>query len=493
MAAGLSVSDVVNVDIVMSPLATPYRNFGAGLIVGASNVIDTFERIRSYATIAAVANDFGTSAPEYYSAARVFAQSPQPDLVYVGKWASAATAATLKGGALSAAQQAMSNWTSITTGSFKITVNSVLKTLTSLDFSAQTNLNGVATVITTALSGATCVWNSVYSRFEITSPTTGASSTLTYAIAAGSGADISAQLKLTTGVASAPVAGIAAETIVAGLQALADKSGDWYAAIVAASLPSSADVLAAADYIEASGKSRMLGLTIQDATAIDATNTTDLAYLLATAAYRKTFWQYSSADAYAVASFFGRAATVNFEGSNTTLTMKFKIEPGVTAETLTESQATALAGKHGNTFVNYDNGAAIIQQGVMADGSFFDEVHGTDWLQNRVQTDVWNLLYTSTTKIPQTDAGTDQIVATIAAALQQAVINGLVAPGVWNAGGFGQLRRGDTLTKGFYIYAPPVATQGQADREARKSVPIQCAIKLAGAVHSVDIVINVNR
>jgi len=493
MAAGLSVSDVVNVDIVMSPLATPYRNFGAGLIVGASNVIDTYERIRAYTTISGVAADFGTTAPEYYAAARFFAQSPQPDLLYIGKWASSATAATLHGGVLSGAQQAMSNWTSITTGSMKITVNGVLKTLTGLDFSAQTNLNGVATVITTALSGATVVWNAVYGRFEVTSPTTGGSSTLTYATTAGSGADISAQLKLDSAAASAPVAGIVAETLVTALQAFANKSGDWYAAIVAASLPGNSDVLAAADYIEASAKSRMLGLTIQASTAIDATNTSDLAYLLSVGHYRKTFWQYSSTDAYAVASFFGRAATVNFEGSNTTLTMKFKVEPGIVAETLTESQALALAGKHGNVFVNYDNGAAIIQQGVMADGSFFDEVHGTDWLQNRVQTDVWNLLYTSPTKVPQTDAGTGLIVVSIEAALQQAVVNGLVAPGVWNAAGFGQLQQGDTLTKGFYVYAPPVATQSQANREARKSVPIQCAIKLAGAVHSVDVTINVNR
>ena len=115
MAAGLPVSDIVNVDIVMSPTATPYRNFGAGLIVGASNVIDTTERIRAYSTIAQVANDFSSTMPEYLAAVRFFGQSPQPDLVYIGKWASAATAATLKGGVLTVSQQAMSNWTTITT------------------------------------------------------------------------------------------------------------------------------------------------------------------------------------------------------------------------------------------------------------------------------------------------------------------------------------------------------------------------------------------
>ena len=129
----------------------------------------------------------------------------------------------------------------------------------------------------------------------------------------------------------------------------------------------------------------------------------------------------------------------------------------------------------------------------MADGSFFDEVHGLDWFQNRVQTDVWNLLYTSLTKIPQTDAGNHLIVATIERDCEQAVTNGLAAPGVWNAAGFGQLQQGDTLSNGYYVYAPPISSQSQADREARKSVPIQTALKLAGAIHSVPVIVNVNR
>jgi hypothetical protein len=32
---------------------------------------------------------------------------------------------------------------------------------------------------------------------------------------------------------------------------------------------------------------------------------------------------------------------------------------------------------------------AIWQEGTMANGAFFDEVHGTDWLQNALQTELW--------------------------------------------------------------------------------------------------------
>jgi hypothetical protein len=160
---------------------------------------------------------------------------------------------------------------------------------------------------------------------------------------------------------------------------------------------------------------------------------------------------------------------------------------------LTETQALTLRAKNCNVFVNYDNDTAIIQEGKMANGYFFDEVHGLDWLQNAIQTDVWNLLYQSQTKIPQTDPGISQICTTVENTSNRAVRNGLLAPGLWNGPNMGALRTGQALTKGFYVFADLVANQPQADREARKAPPIQVAAKLAGAVHFADVLVNVNR
>jgi hypothetical protein len=64
---------------------------------------------------------------------------------------------------------------------------------------------------------------------------------------------------------------------------------------------------------------------------------------------------------------------------------------------------------------------------------------------------------------------------------------------VWGGDPVGNLATGDTLAAGYYAYAPPIASQAQADRETRKAPVIQCAIKLAGAVHFADVIINVNR
>lgn len=494
MSQGLSVSDVVNVSIVMSPIAAAVRNFGALLVLGSSPVIDTTERIRSYTTLSAVGNDFGTTAPEYLAAVNFFSQSPQPSLLYIGRWAQTATAGVLHGARLSASQQAIANFQAVTNGGFNITIDGTVKNVTGLNFSGAANLNAVAAIIATALSTANVVWGANNQRFDVISKTSGATSTVSYASAPGTGTDVSTLLGLTAASgASAPVAGIPAETLLSAVAQMANISTDWYGLAVAALGLQDADQIAVAAFIEAASPSRIFGITTQAAGTLDPTSTTDLAYLLSAAKYRRTFIQYSSSSPYAVTSMYGRAFTVDFTGNRTTITLKFKQEPGVTAETLTETQAATLKAKKCNVFVNYNNSTAIIQEGQMTDGSFFDEVHGLDFTQNDVQTALYNALYTSPTKIPQTDAGNEILANVISARLAQGVANGLIAPGVWNSAGFGALSQGDTLDKGYYVYTPPVSSQSQADREARKAVTMQCAIKLAGAVHSANVIINVNR
>lgn len=493
MSLGLSVSDVVSVTINMSPTAAAVRNFGALLVLGSSSVIDTNERIRSYTTLAAVGTDFGTTAPEYLAAVNFFSQSPQPSLLYIGRWAQTATSGVLHGARLSTSQQAIANFQAITNGGFNITVDGTVKNVTGLNFSGAANLNAVAAIIATALSTANVVWGANNQRFDVVSKTTGATSTVGYA-STGTGTDVSTLLGLTAASgASAPVAGIVAETLLSAVTQMANISNDWYGLAIAAIGLQDVDQIAVAATIEASSPSRIFGITTQASATLDPTSTTDLAYVLSAAKYRRTFIQYSSSSPYAVTSMYGRAFTVDFTGNKTTITLKFKQEPGVTAETLTETQAATLKAKKCNVFVNYNNSTAIIQEGQMCDGSFFDEVHGLDYTQNDVQTAVYNALYTSPTKIPQTDAGNEILANVVSARLAQGVTNGLIAPGVWNSAGFGALTQGDTLDKGYYVYTPPVSSQSQADREARKAVTMQCAIKLAGAVHSANVIINVNR
>lgn len=490
MARGLSVDRIVYVSVNLQPLAVPRRTFGVLCIAGDSDVIDGLERIRSYTSLDAVADDFGLNAPECLAAELYFSQSPRPKILNIGRWLHAATAAILRGGV---ATTTLVSWTAITDGAMKIEIDGAEASLSGMDFHEATNMNSVAAVIDAKLAtvDAGCIWDG--GKFVVTSTATGATATLGFATAPASGTDIGAMTGLTLALAYTPVPGYDAETPAACAAALADVSSEWYGLMFAATAAITEDQhVAVAAFIEATGKSRIYGVTVTDARILSATFTTDLGTRLKALSYKRSVVQYSD-NPYAVASLFGRAFTVNFNANRSTITLKFKQEPGVVAENLTETQATVLAAKNVNVFVYYDNDTAIIQEGKVASGAFFDEIHGLDWLQNAVQTECYNLLYQSKTKIPQTESGVSQIVGTIAGVMGEAVNNGLVAPGVWNADGFGQLERGQYLPKGWYIYSQPIVDQPQSEREQRKAPPIQCAVKLAGAVHFVDVQIDVNR
>ena len=493
MSTGLSVSRLINVTVNLAPTGAQFANVNALMVIGSSNVIDTVQRVRSYNSIAAVAADFGGTAPEYLAAVDFFNQSPQPTQLYIGRWAQAATSGQLVGGTLTATNSLIATWTAITSGGVNLTIDGTARNLSGLNFSAATNLNGVAAIIATALStNGTCTYNSVNNNFTITSSTTGASSTVSFATA-GAGTDISVLLNMrnTAGNGAYVVAGQIAESALKAVQTIDNLPTQWYGLMIASTSVQDSDHIAIAAYIE--GTFHIYGVGTTETGALTSTSTTDIGYILAQTGYKRTFTQYSSYDPYAVASMFGREFTVNYQGNNTVINLMYKIEPGITAENLTASQADSLIAKRYNFYVNYNNGTAILQNGVMTGPFYIDEVHGTDALSNQIQTNVYNLLYTTPTKIPQTDAGITQIVNVVEATCAAFVANGLLAPGTWTTSGFGTLNQGDFMPKGYYVYAQPVALQATADRAARKSPPIQVAAKLAGAVDTVNVAITVNR
>lgn len=280
-------------------------------------------------------------------------------------------------------------------------------------------------------------------------------------------------------------------TLASRINDLASASGDWYGMSLAMKEPpANAGIVQIAQMIEAYNPPRTLWVTTQEIGAVQADSTNDLAYLMNQANTSRTWVQYSTFSPYAAVSAFARIATVDYTGINTTLTLKFKDEPDVASETLTSAQAAALDAKKCNVFAKYQNGYSIIIQGYMADGTWADTRIGVDAYQNALQTAGFNLL-TSMPKIPQTDAGMITIKATYDQVSQTYVRNGLFAPGIWDGPAFGALKTGATLNDGYYIYAPPVASQSAADRAARKAVVMQIACKLAGAVHSSNVLVNV--
>ncbi|HDL6968650.1 TPA: DUF3383 family protein, partial [Yersinia enterocolitica] len=289
MSQGLPVSNIVNVTVNMAVRAAMARNFGSLLVVGPSPVIDAHERLRSYSSATDIASDFGLDAPEYKAANLYYQQSPQPIDSYVGRWVKEDAAGLLRGAILNPTQQLMANFTAVVDGSMKITVDGTVKTVTGVDWSAETNLNGVAARVADKLTTATVIWNG--SRFIITSKTTGAASAVGYGSANTTGTDISVLMGLIESAGALPVQGLASETIQACIYKLADMSTRWYGLVIADPSLSDTDVISIASFIQSDDVSRVYGHTTQVTTALDADIDTDIASKLKAAKYARTLVQ----------------------------------------------------------------------------------------------------------------------------------------------------------------------------------------------------------
>lgn len=493
MPTNLPISRLISTSVNLAPAAAQMQNVSNLLVLGSTAHIDVVKRIVSFASLADVALEFASNTPEYQAAAAWFGQSPQPTSLLIGRWAKTNTSGQLIGAPIPAANQVISVWNAITNGAFRLTVDGgAVQSVTGLNFSAAANMNGVAAVVQAGITGATVVWDALEKYFIFTSNTTGATSSVSFLTAGASGTDISGLLGGLTGTAAYLANGIVAESALAAAQLFDNMFGQqWYGLVIPEAVD--ADHTAVAGFIEAATNKHTYGVGTVDANVLNAGATTDIASVLKALNYKKTFVQYSSTSVHAISSLLGRILTTNYTGNNTVITLMYKTEPGIVAENLTATQLASLEGKNCNVFVAYNNNTAIIEPGVAVSGEFIDTVIGTDVLALTIQTAVYNLLYTSTTKIPQSDAGNNLIVATIEGVCAQFVRNGLLAPGTWSTGGFGALNQGDFLPKGFYVYAPPISQQLATDRAARRSVAIQVAAKLAGAIHTVNVVINVNR
>jgi hypothetical protein len=493
----LSIDQLISVVYSITPTAAQSQNLTNLLCLTTNTIIDTVTRIRSYSNVDDVAADFGDNGIEYAIAQLYFAQTPPPATLLIGRWCQAAAAGKLLCGPLTSQQQALANFTGIADGGFTVSLDGVVEHLGTMDFTGQTNLNGVAAQIQAQLpGGATCIWNSVYERFEITSGTTGAASAVSFLSAPSGGVtDISALIEgtNTAGNGAYVANGIIAETALQAATLFdAQFGGKWYALAIP-QIAADADHLAVAGFIESGSTRRhFYGITTQEAGVLSAGSTNDLAYELAQLDYIHTAITYSSTSSIAIVSALARILTVDYTQPNSTITLMWKQMPGLIPENLSNAQVEVLSSKNCNAFVDLDNGQAIFLTGTtVSTDVFIDAVMGADNYAIACKNALYSDLFVQG-KIAQTDAGMHQLCTDLESVSVQFAQNGYLGPGTWTGAGFGSLQTGQFMEKGFYIYAPPLATQPQAQRAKRMAGPILIAAKLAGAIHTASVAITLN-
>lgn len=193
------------------------------------------------------------------------------------------------------------------------------------------------------------------------------------------------------------------------------------------------------------------------------------------------------------AAYASLGMSTNWDGSATAATQQMKDlanvlpDPGITQTILNTCETVGV-----DIYTNFGPLPKVFSTG---GNTFFDQVWGTLWLRQALQVAGFNAIATTSTKLPQTEPGIALLRNAYIAVLEQGVINGFVAPGAWNS----PVLFGNPATLiqsvknlGYYVYSQPVAQQSQTQRAARVAPLIQIAVKLAGAVHSSNVIVYLN-
>jgi hypothetical protein len=150
-------------------------------------------------------------------------------------------------------------------------------------------------------------------------------------------------------------------------------------------------------------------------------------------------------------------------------TWKFKEGNAISANKFTSQEKKNIQDKNGNVYINVA-GFNIFEEGVVASGEFIDIMRGTDWIQARIQEQVFGLLVSSD-KVPYTDGGIESIGLQVEEVLDRAVDRLILVGG----------------EDGPVVTVPKRSETTKADRAARFLRDVKFTGNYAGAIHKVQI------
>lgn len=492
------ISKVINVSLLAPGRLASRDNLNiTAIFTKSQSVLSTAERYRIYSTAAAVASDFGSASAEAQFANAYFGTSPNPvnagGFLVIGYWRgddedTADTAAVLKGAEIDK-DAILATLQNVSDGEFDIDIDGTTVNATGLDFQTATSFDDVVSTIDTALTGATVTQDNL--GLVITSDTTGATSTLTFATdPAGGGTFLGDLLAISDGSGATLTQGAAgttltAETQVEALTAVKAEINFFGAMFINAIT----DVSATASWAEANDTIIYEVFSAASNLEVDPSNDVWAVKLASQDNFRCLFSK--AGNRKMAASYMARAHTVNFNAENSALTMHLK-ELNVPAESYTDTELQKAERVGLDVYTTIKDVPVVLTSGA---NNFVDNVYNFTGYVDALQTAGFNHLKGASTKVPQTTPGVNGLVDALENVAELFVRAGVFAPGTWaSPDRFGDR---DTFNRaieqqGFYFLAGRLSDQDPADRQARKSPVIQNAVKNAGAIHSADIIVNVN-
>lgn len=285
-------------------------------------------------------------------------------------------------------------------------------------------------------------------------------------------------------------------TVTATLTKAFDANWWYWTFFTADVLAVSASVLAIAAFCEDNNIMFVNDQTGAFATAIrNPALTNDIASQLNTLGYRHVFTPTHATDAYAGFALAKHFAVVNYSADNSTITGEFKKSPGVAAEDLTDTAYSTMQTKktpfyslldlQGST----DAGRWLNTWTHSTYGEYIDDVVNLDAFINSLRVGLYNALANQTTKLAQTPVGQAVLIGAAKRVCEQYIRNNYLGPRNYTNPDTGL----EDYTAGYEILTQPedILDLSDADRAARKSAPIRIRVFKAGAIHIVDVTVDV--
>lgn len=483
----LSITNFIQVSVNSVPQGIDEPNPNSLALFTTETPADPLTPFGIYLDPTSVGEDYGTDSETYRMAIAIFSQefnilNGGGRLVIIPLLSAvSATSGNFVTANISANLAAI---IAVDDGDIKITVDGTAHNLTGLNFTNCTTLADVATILQARLVDA--IVTATSTQITITSKKVGTDSTVAMAaVSGGTGTNLAGSGLFNAGAGVATGGANAdGETIIEALTRT--MSQVQYAPFITnlemedSVIQDTADAVQALDLIwvhSITSTGDIAGIASDIKKAGDSKT-------------RLLFYSVSIDEAkLARAAYAGRGFSVDFTASESMLTMQAKSLATITPDTgLTQTLLLLIKAAGVDSYGKFGGISALYTSG--ANGGFFDEIYSNLWLKFAIQTALFNVLLTTSSKIPQTEAGMQKLVNALEQVLNLAVYNNILGVGLtWNSpdtfGNPADLKRNIT-DNGYYIYYLPIALQLQADRDDRISPTIQIAAKRSGAIQSVS-------
>lgn len=455
----VELSEVVSVSVNVSSTGVQATPLGVPLAVGRDTIKSggtalAVNTTRSYTSLTGLAADWVTSTQTYKAGAALLGQNPRVRSIKVARIAAADTLQV---------QRITFSADFVTSNSIAFLIEGVTTTVPFNTSNAQTYTD-IDTALTARADISNVAVNAGAHTVDITThaEVIDGGLTITSAIVTLGSSQATATITETT----------PANDLTTALTAIEATDSAWYGLVVTDRDEFNVQRVGA----WVTGRVKLAVVQHGDDSVYDDSITTDAVSVLQDAAYDNLLALFHDTDGDALdGALLGRKLALNPDTGTTTWNLT-SVTLSQTADVLTAAQSTVIRSKGGNTYEDI-GGTYRVRPGQCVSGRFADTEITVHWVQIRIQEAIYAELAGASdrnSKIPYTDPGFEIIRKAIAKVMA-----------------LGE-RVGHFVQGSSDVTVPALADISTSDKAARLLTGVRAIATLAGAIHTVEVTVDVS-